>query len=282
MIGEEEVALWRQAEDSADALDVYLDWLLIHDPLRGELLRKRMQNSELTNDERLQESRAWVLALGLDGACDFIHCMPLPRLLSIDPEQIASLEPVLDPLPHLHVSLDFEDADIEAAFASSAMARIRALSYSASTLDKEENYQSISERRYFGKYVVAALCASPNVVQLEVLRLDDEPGSDCAQRIAAVPFVGLRDLLIDAPIGDDGVIAIASSPIVRTLQRLTLYQSEIGDAGALALVHAPQLQELTINGHRLGPTAAAALRAMPSLKQIKLTPELGGENPSNT
>lgn len=47
--------------------DVYLDWLLIHDPVRGELLRKRMQNAELSQAEWGEDYRAWVKPLGLDG-----------------------------------------------------------------------------------------------------------------------------------------------------------------------------------------------------------------------
>jgi hypothetical protein len=147
------------------------------------------------------------------------------------------------------------------------MAKIRALSFTATGRD-DLNYQS-NPIWYFGELVVAALCASPNITQLEVLWLGDEPGGDSAKLVAAVPFVGLRDLrFFGAPIGDDGVIALASSPIIKTLRRLSLDDSEIGDAGALALAHGSQLEELSIRGHRIGPAAAAALRAMPSLKHI--------------
>ena len=66
MIGDEEAALWRQAAESPDALDVYLDWLLTNDPLRGELLRARMNGSKLTHGESSQERSAWLQALGLE------------------------------------------------------------------------------------------------------------------------------------------------------------------------------------------------------------------------
>jgi hypothetical protein len=274
MIGEQEAALWRQAEDSAGALDVYLDWLLIHDPIRGELLRKRMQNSELSSDERGQERAAWSRALGLHDTS--IHCEPLPRAVAIDADRIALLESVLDQLPFLRVSVDFTNTDnIAAAFASSAMAKIRSLSFCARVREKEENYQSIPGYWCFGRVVVEALCASSNIRQLEALWLGDEPGYDAAKLVAAVPFVGLRDLRIDeAPIGDDGAIALASSPIIKTLRRLSLHDCEIGDAGALALARTAQLEELSISGHQIGTAGAAALRMMPSLPHIKLVPDV--------
>jgi hypothetical protein len=279
MIGEVEAGLWRQAVESADALEVYVDWLLIHDPTRGELVRRRMQNGELTDSERVQERRSWLKALGLDGfqVCEHIACEPLPRRLTIDAQQMAPLEPVLDQLPFLHIELKFLDIEsyIAAAFASPAMAKIRALSFEAiSYAGDDENYQSYT-MSYFGERVVTGLCSSPNITQLEVLWLGCEPGPDSAKLIAAVPFVGLRELsFYDAPIGDDGVIAIATSPIVKTLRRISLYDSEIGDAGAWALASAAQLQELSIIGHRIGPAAATALREMPSLKRIQLAPDV--------
>jgi hypothetical protein len=270
LIGDVEASLWRQAEASASALDVYLDWLLIHDPIRGELLRMRMQHAELTDGERSQERQAWCKALGLEDVCDYMQCEPLPRSLRIDAQRLAALEPVLDQLPFLHIVLDFPDiGSIAPAFASSTMAKIRALAYSASARD-EVNYQS-DPMWYFGEYVVAALCATPNIVQLEVLSLSDEPGYECAKLVAAAPFVGLRELrFYGASIGDTGVMAIASSPIIKTLRRLIIDDSGIGDAGALALAHAAQLEELSIRGHHIGPAAADALRAMPTLKRIDL------------
>jgi hypothetical protein len=277
MIGDQEAALWREATQSADALDVYLDWLLIHDPVRGELLRSRMQHNQLTDDERSQERQAWLKALGLEEVCSGVGCDPLPRSLSIDAESIASLEPVLDQLPFLHIALVFPQRyeRITAAFASPAMAKIRALSFTARFYEEEENYQQASLITYFGDWVVEALCASPNITQLEVLWLSDEPRYDCAKLVAAAPFAALRELRVcEAPLGDDGVIAIASSPLIQTLRALRLDDSDIGDAGALALAHDTQLEELSIRGHRIGPAAAAALRAMPSMKRIDLEPNV--------
>ncbi len=270
---EEEVALWRQAEESAGALDVYLDWLLIHDPIRGELLRMRMQNTEPTESERAQERQAWLKAMGLDGVCEGIACKPLPRRLVIDADRIAELAPVLDQLPFLHIELEFTSiGSIATAFAPPAMAKVRALSFTA-VIHEERNYQS-DPNWYFGDMVTAALCASPNITQLEVLWLGDEPGYDSARLVAAAPFVGLRELSFsDASIGDQGVTAIASSPIIKTLRRLSLSDSDIGDEGALALVQT-QLEELSIYQHRIGPAGAAALRAMPSLKRIELVPNV--------
>jgi hypothetical protein len=107
VIGELEVSLWRLAVESADALAVYLDWLLIHDPVRGELVHKRVHGDPLTAAEREQEFRAWSEALGLDGAqvCEEIVCGPLPRALTIHPARTAPLEAVLAALPFLEIRL---------------------------------------------------------------------------------------------------------------------------------------------------------------------------------
>ncbi len=270
MIGDEEAALWRQAAESPDALDVYLDWLLTHDPIRGALLRARMSGSKLTEGETSQEQSAWLQALGLDGVSCSVGCKPLPQRLSIDAQQIAALDPVLERIPFLHIHLEFTPGEVAAAFASPTMAKIRALSFSAWVYE-EENYQS-DPYWYFGDDVVRELCASPHVTQLEVLVLSGDPGYESAKYIAAVPFVGLRDLeFSNAIVSGDGIIAIARSPIIKTLRRLALHGGLVCDADALALANAPQLEELSIRGHRIGPTAEAALRAMPSLKRIELS-----------
>jgi len=271
MIGDEEAALWRQAAESPDALDVYLDWLLTNDPIRGELLRTRMTGTKLTDDESSQERSAWSHALGLDGVSSFLVCRPLPHRIFIDAEHIAALDPILDQLPFLHIHLAFSPGMVAAAFASPTMTKIRRLSFSASVRE-EENYQS-NPYWYFGDDVVRELCASPNVTQLEVLALSDEPGYESAKYIAAVPFVGLRDLEIsDAILSDEGMIALTRSPIIKTLRRLALHDGLVCDANALALANAaPQLEELSIRGHRIYPTAEAALRAMPSLKRFELS-----------
>jgi hypothetical protein len=272
VIAEEELALWRQARESPAALDVYLDYLLIHDPIRGEMLRKRMQNGELVPAEYTQESRAWSAALGFADEV-WVACKPLPWLMNIGAARIAELEPVLDLFPFLHIRLDCTTGSIDAALASPVMTKIRALSYSARGRD-ESNYQS-DPIYCFGSIVLNYLCASPNITQLEALWLGDEPGYDCAQRLTKIPFVGLRELRIEeAEIEDHGVIAIASSPIIKTLRRLELIDSGIGNAGALALARDSQLEELAIRGHRIGAAAASALRAMPSLKRLELAPDV--------
>lgn len=272
MIGDEEVALWRQAVESADALDVYLDWLLIHDPVRGELVRRRVHDGK-PSDGGLYEVEVWAKALGLDG-CKGIVCNPLPCLLSIDAFQLPLLEPVLDQLPFLQINLEFDDGGVEAALASPVVAKIRRLSFTA-WIYEHNNYQSATETYEFGYRVVGAVCASPNITQLEALHLGDSPGADSAKLVAAVPFVDLRELSFrEAAIGDEGVLAIANSPISKTLRRLTLADSEIGDEGALALARVSQLEKLSIRTHRITAIGAAALRAMPSLKQLELVPDV--------
>jgi len=271
VIGEDEVALWRQAVESADALDVYLDWLLIHDPVRGELLHLRMRGESARGWD---ETVAWAKALGLDRA-DHIRCEPLPRYVGISTSGLALLEPVLDQLPFLQVNLKFFDEnEIEPALASPVIAKIRRLSFTA-WMEEHNNYQSETVIFEFGHLVVEALCASPQLTQLEMLELGDAPGRECATRIAAYPFVALCELAIHgAAIGDEGVVAIAKSPIIKTLRRLTLSDSEIGDAGASTLARESQLETIVFKGHRIGPAGAAALRAMPSSRRLELVPDV--------
>jgi cell wall assembly regulator SMI1 len=121
MVSEEELVLWRLAVASPTvigALDVYLDWLLTHDPIRGELLQKRMQNSEMSSNDRRKEKTAWLALLGLDGlqVCQNIHFDPLPRSVTIDPNRIAPLSPILDLLPSLQIELVFPKQAVEAFF----------------------------------------------------------------------------------------------------------------------------------------------------------------------
>ena len=274
MISEEEAALWRRLAAATPAVphavEVYADWLLTHDPVRGELVHRRLRSTERSPiglDELSREERAWATALGLRVTRYLtITLDPFPRQLAIEADRIAELEPILDQLPLLHVTLDFSDASgsIESTFAHRTMGKIRAFSYNA--LHPEENYQSAS-RVYFGAGVLEQLCASPNVTQLEVLWVGDESGSDCAARLAAVPFADLRELAIHGePIGDAGAIAIASSPHLATLRVLGLGSCGIGDAGVLALArsrHLARLESLDVTGNRFGPEGAAALRAMP-------------------
>lgn len=267
MIGEEEASLWHQAVESAAALDVYLDWLLIHDPVRGELLRRRRANGE-PPDHGAYEAEVWAKALGVDGA--FLTCNPLPSCLSVAVSQLPLVEPVLDRIPFLQIHLRLDLEEVRTAFESPVVAKIRRFSFTA-WRPEHDNYQTTTDRFEFGDQVVQALCASLNFTQLEMLELTDDPGRQCAALVAAYPFVALRELSIRAAaIGDDGALAIASSPIIQTLRRLTLRDSEIGDAGALALAAAGQLEELVIEGHVLGPTGAAALRGLRSLKRLEL------------
>ncbi len=265
--------MWRQAVESADALDVYLDWLLIHDPVRGELLRTRMQGTALTRTEVAQETYAWRMALGLE-RFENLSCNPLPDHLSLDAMRLPSVEPLLDRLPFLQINLVFYEHEIEAAIASPVMAKIRRLSFSAWKYE-HNNYQSETATSEFGFAVVEALCASPNITQLEALHLSDNPGAESAKLVAAVPFVDLRELgFCEAPLGDGGVLALASSPIIKTLRRLSLDDCGIGDEGARALAKASQLEKLSIKTHRITRAGAAALRAMPSLRELELVPDV--------
>jgi hypothetical protein len=191
------------------------------------------------------------------------------RTLSIDANHIAAIGSLVERLPFLEIRLIFDTlgpADVTRTFAHAVMAKIRSLSFRAhyDQIDPEESGVALM-RTYFGDQVLAALCASPNVAQLEELTLNDV-GSTCAALVASGPFVGLRRLTIcDEPIGDDGAAALAGSRVVATLRYLRLSNCQIGDAGARALAGSPHLanlEHLDVTANRFGPDGRAALAAL--------------------
>jgi hypothetical protein len=265
VISDEECVLWKLAIASPPvpgAFDVYLDWLLTHDPKRGELTQQAARGNATA-----WLNAAWRTALGLPPQSD-VTCTVLPVWVTIDAEAVDALDPVLERLPFLRVDVRFESPDGAAeVFARPVFAKIRSLWIWASkdTYDDERYFQARSTT-YHGEPVLAALCESLHVRDLEALLLPDHAfGAGCAARIAAGPFRNLRRLWIHgAQIGDAGAIALASSPVAATLQKLELQTCGIGDAGALAIAHSPyltQLEELDIAHRPLGEEAKAALRA---------------------
>ncbi len=290
-ITSEEVARWRRTvEAPADvvALEAHRDWLLAHDPRRGRLLRTRMRTTtpwrDLASNHYAAEKKAWITALGIEG-CEEIDFDPLPSCLHMNAARIESLGRVLDQLPFLRINLDFYDvapteAVLAGIFASPVVAKIRHLSFRAYSdqMDPDENCQAVL-RTHYGDRVFAALCASPNITQLETLWiLDEQVGGHCAAALAAIPFTRLRELRIyREPIGDAGAAALANAPCLASLRRLALTACNVGDVGAFALAGSPyleQLEELEVSGNdRLTASGKAALR---SLRHLSAPPALVG------
>jgi len=191
----------------------------------------------------------------------------------------AKFEPFLEKLAFLHIMLDCYSG---VSFEKPMFAKIRALSLFAMTesVDQEENYQSTIQE-YHGESVLQQLLASPLVPQLEELGLPGQKfGAQCAAKVAAAPFRNLRELYIsDEPIGNEGAIAIATSPALATLRKLTLNTCQVGDAGAFAIAASPhltQLEELTLNNWiPIGAECVAVLRARGYRKLEVIQPERG-------
>lgn len=284
----QEVARWRRTVEAPTdivALEAYRDWLLKHDPRRGRLLRTRMRTTtpwrDLASTHYVAEKKAWIAALGIDG-CEEIDFDPLPKRLHMNAARITSLGRVLDRLPFLHINLDFRDvppteAVLADIFASPVIAKIRHLSFHAYSdqMDPDENCQAVL-RTHYGDRVFAALCASPNITQLETLWiLNEQVGGHCALALAAIPFTQLRELRISCePIGDAGAAALANAPCLASLRRLALTGCNLGDTGAVALASSPylqQLEQLEVSGNdRITAFGEAALRAAGHLSVPRL------------
>jgi hypothetical protein len=289
MISDEEAGLWRLvAANEPGAMDVYLDWLLTHDPVRGQLAQKRHRGGyrAMTSQDSEDEGAAWRALFELDRPAGHhqFYFDPLPRKIFTEARNVSQVEPIVERLPFLEITVWFEDrltdAQLAEIFALTVFAKIRRLSINAfsevwdydDTVDPMVQNYLPTVTGYFGEPVLAALCASEHVSELEALWLSDQEfGASCAERLAAVPFRRLRELAISGePIGDAGAIALASSPVVATLRRLSLRGCRIGDAGALALAesaHLVNLEELDMMPNDVGPAGVRALRArFPNLR----------------
>jgi hypothetical protein len=269
VITDEECRLWNLVvANEPGALEVYADWLLTHAPKRGRLLQKRIRKGflALSSNELSAEANAWRDALGVSvRACSEVECDPLPYNLNVDADRIGELESVIDRMPFLHITLCCTHPLVD--FTRPVFAKIRTLSIWAHSdeMDPDENYQTLL-RTYFGAPVLAALCASPQLRDLEVLYLfQQEFGARCAAMVAAGPFRNLRELWISGePIGDEGAIALANAPALATLRTLSLSRCKLGDAGAIALASSPhlaKLERLDVWNNSFGPAAMDALRA---------------------
>jgi uncharacterized protein (TIGR02996 family) len=125
--------------------------------------------------------------------------------------------------------------------------------------------------KFYRRHAVALFAAAP-VQFLRVFRI----GASTCRELASSPYlVRLTSLeLIDSGIGDEGAVALAASPWLENLRRLTVHHhpsciwshsrwGQIGDAGAFALAASPwlgRLELLDLGFNPLGPKAAQALR----------------------
>jgi hypothetical protein len=277
VISDEECALWHLAVATRPvpgALEVYLDWLLTHDPRRGEVLERQMRGSA-SSDENAAATEVWREALGLSARhCTTIHFNPLPYILYMDAYPLTGLEPVLDRLPFLEIFLECgcpSDKGLALITAQPAIAKIRRLRFSAyGDQPSSENYQSF-DREYYGNQVLAALCASPQLAELEELEVSESWMDPAYGRaLAAGHFRNLRRLAITSfPIGDGAVAELAASPVAAKLSRLSLANQKIEDAGAIAIAtHLKLLGELDVRWNKIGPAGEAALRSLPVLREL--------------
>jgi hypothetical protein len=100
-------------------------------------------------------------------------------------------------------------------------------------------------------------------------------GLETARVLAsAEPLIGLECLgLDDNPIGDEGLTALVSSPLMAGLKRLFVCRCEIGPAGILALANAmpAKLRQLVLDENTaLDNEAVAPLARLPALEELSL------------
>lgn len=226
MITSEECELWRaviEGPDRAAAAEKLAAWLLAHDRRRGELLRKNLLG-ELTLGETLEQKRLWDAAVGVPGLLQDADFDPVPRVMTWKAERIGELDPVLDWLSFLTVSLHFTTpVGAEAVFANSVIAKIRHLFLWAGTEEYVAGEASTYDREtmWYTKPVFAALCASPCVARLETL----------------VVFDGRQ-------LGDDDARMLAASRMLPSLRKLSLHDTAVSAAGVAALRASTTLKSL--------------------------------------
>jgi Ran GTPase-activating protein (RanGAP) involved in mRNA processing and transport len=76
-------------------------------------------------------------------------------------------------------------------------------------------------------------------------------------------------------VGDGGAEALASCAALRELEELALFDAQLGDAGALALVKAagttlPKLWKINLLGNKLSPMALGELDAIAAERELSL------------
>ncbi|PRQ08203.1 hypothetical protein [Enhygromyxa salina] len=123
---------------------------------------------------------------------------------------------------------------------------------------------------------VRAIALDPASTDVQVLITGKAGlGLETAQVLAsAEPLIGLECLgLDDNPIGDEGLTALASSPLIAGLKRLFVCRCEIGPAGIIALARAapPKLRQLVLDDNTaLDSEALSPLASLPALEELSL------------
>lgn len=94
--------------------------------------------------------------------------------------------------------------------------------------------------------------------------------------LCGLPLGALRALeLSKNAVGDGGAEALASCAALRELEELALFDAQLGDAGALALVKAagttlPKLWKINLLGNKLSPMALGELDAIAAERELSL------------
>jgi Ran GTPase-activating protein (RanGAP) involved in mRNA processing and transport len=126
----------------------------------------------------------------------------------------------------------------------------------------------------FGSRAVKALTANRSLARLEVLRAARcEIGPTTARGLGRASLPGLHTLWLGAnPLGEQGLRALLSGPLVRTVQTLHLDDARLGDNGAEALARSPtvaNVRTLWLSKNRITDRGAAALVESPHLANVQ-------------
>lgn len=102
--------------------------------------------------------------------------------------------------------------------------------------------------RMSGDYKLDALAASEQLRHLRRLNLSGSPiGDDGLTTLIDGGNLAVESLTLnECDIGDDGIIALAGSEVMKNLKRLFVSRNNIGDAGAQALARSPNIHDMVV------------------------------------
>jgi len=119
---------------------------------------------------------------------------------------------------------------------------------------------------------VAALASSPHATSLRRLNLvANKVTAEGMRHLARLSALEHLDLS-GGQIGDEGLAALAESPVIQTLRRLRVVGCGIGPVGveALAAVGPTRLEELDLMDNPVGDRGAIALAGSPVVAQVRI------------